>query len=60
MNDSLFLAVDDDTDELLEIEAGRVLLQIFLIRDDLEEVFVEQRPLHHEEKAVVVFTDVVI
>ena len=60
MNDSLFLAVDDDTDELLEIVTGCVLFKIFLVRDDLEKVFVEQRSLHHQEEAVVVFANVII
>ena len=60
MNDSLFLAVDDDTDELLEIVTGCVLFKIFLVGNDLEKVFVEQRSLHHQEEAVVVFTNVII
>ena len=60
MNDSLFLAVDDDTDELLEIVTGCVLFKIFLVGDDLEKVFVEQWSLHHQEEAVVVFTNVII
>ena len=60
VDDSLLLAVDNDTDELLEVETGSILLQIFLVRDDLEQVFVEERPFHDEEKTIVVFTNVVI
>ena len=60
MDDSLVLTVDDDADQLLEIVTRCILLQVLLVRDDLEEVFVKERPLHHQQETVVVFPDIIV
>lgn len=60
MDDSLVLTVDDDADQLLEIVTRCILLQVLLVGDDLEEVFVKERSLHHQQETVVVFPDIIV